>query len=95
MENIRESALRNAFTIAWNVMVQHRDEYLPRWKLAEESGNALEQLRAKQMQELTAEGLLEFEIPELTRMVLEEITVLDQKNFRIRFLDGTIQNVSL
>ena len=95
MENIREAALRNAFTIAWNVMVQHRDEYLPRWKQAEESGNALEQLRAKQMQELTAEGLLEFEIPELTRMVLEEITVLDQKNFRIRFLDGTIQNVSL
>lgn len=95
MENIRESALRNAFTIAWNDMVQHRDEYLPRWKQAEESGNALEQLRAKQMQELTAEGLLEFEIPELTRMVLEEITVLDQKNFRIRFLDGTIQNVSL
>ncbi|MGN0362143.1 MAG: hypothetical protein ACI4ET_04810 [Bilifractor sp.] len=36
----------------------------------ERSGDALERVRGKQMKELVAEGPLEFEIPELTRMVL-------------------------
>lgn len=47
------------------------------------------------MIELTAEGLLEFEIPELTRMVLEEVLVHDRKTFTIRFLDGTEKKISL
>ena len=47
------------------------------------------------MIELTAEGLLEFEIPELTRMVLEEVLVHDRKTFTIRFLDGMEKKISL
>lgn len=57
--------------------------------------NALERVRGKQMIELTTEWSLEFEIPELTRMVLEEIIVRDKKTFTVKLLDGTEQNISL
>lgn len=95
MEIVRESDLRKAFTIAWNAIVQNREKEMKRWEKMEKSENALERLRAKQMKEFTAEGRLEFEIPELTRMVLEEVTVIDPKTFRIRFLDGEVKNISL
>ena len=68
---------------------------MKKWEKMKKSENALERVRAKQMIELTAEGPLEFEIPELTRMVLEEIIVRDKKTFTVKLLDGTEQNISL
>jgi hypothetical protein len=38
---------------------------------------------------------LEFEIPELTRMVLKEVIVKDPKTFTIKFLDGELKNICL
>jgi site-specific DNA recombinase len=93
MENVKESDLRKAFTIAWNSIVEHPET--EKWCKMETSTEALQRVRAKQMQELTAEGPLEFEIPELTRMVTEEVIVHDAKTFTFTFLDGTIKNVSL
>ena len=68
---------------------------MKKWERMKKSENALERVRGKQMIELTAEGPLEFEIPELTRMVLEEIIVRDKKTFTVKLLDGTEQNISL
>lgn len=95
MENVREEDLRQAFVITWNTLVANRSEFMKKWERMKKSENALERVRAKQMMELTAEGPLEFEIPELTRMVLEEIIVRDKKTFTVKLLDGTEQNISL
>lgn len=93
--NVRESDLRQAFVIAWNSLVENRETELPRWKKMMESENALERLRGRQMIELTAEGHLDFEIPELTRMVLDEVRVTDPKSFTVKLLDGTVRNIKL
>ena len=93
MQIVRESDLRLAFTTAWNSIVEHPET--ERWNKMEKSKSALERLRARQMKELIAEGPLEFEIPELTRMVLQEILVKDAKTFQITFLDGTIKRIKL
>lgn len=66
-----------------------------RWDKLEISDNALERIRGHQMKELTALGELEFEIPELTRMILKEVIVKDMKTVTIKFLDGTMKNISL
>jgi hypothetical protein len=54
-----------------------------------EKGNALERYRAKMLIAVTADGPLEIEVPELTRMFLEEITVMSATELTVRFLDGT------
>ena len=95
MENLKEGDLRKAFTVAWNSIVSDRETYMQHWQEMQKSESALERVRGKQMIELTAEGLLEFEIPELTRMVLEEVLVHDRKTFTIRFLDGMEKKISL
>lgn len=92
---VRESDLREAFRVLWNDIAQHREEHMARWTEMEENGNPLERIRVKQMKELTADGPIEFEIPELTRMVLQEVTVRDPLTFTITLLDGTEQNISL
>ncbi|MGN1024511.1 MAG: recombinase family protein [Lachnospiraceae bacterium] len=94
-EKVKESALQEAVVIAWNSIVENRDQELPRWEEMEKSENPLERLRGKQMIELTAEGRLDFEVPELTRMVLQEITVHTPTSFTITFLDGTVKNVRI
>ena len=94
-ENVREENLKKAIVIAWNSVVEQCDEHLSEWEAKTQNGNALERLRAKQMIELTAEGRIENEIPELTRMVLQEMIIIDKETFRITFLDGTVKNVKI
>lgn len=94
-ENVKEEDLRQAFVITWNSLVEGREKERPRWQKMQESDNPLTRLRGKQMIELTGEGPLKFEIPELTRMVLEEIVVTGPKSFTIKLLDGTVKNIKL
>ena len=94
-ENIREAALRKAVVVAWNSLVENREEYIPVWEKSIREGDALQRLRGRQMIELTAEGTIEEEITELTRMVLTEIIVKDKNNLTVVFMDGTKKNISL
>lgn len=94
-ENVKESALQEAVVIAWNSIVENREKYMDHWQKMRASENPLERLRGRQMIELTAEGRLDFEIPELTRMVLQEITVHSPTSFTITLLDGTVKNVRI
>lgn len=94
-ENVKEEDLRQAFTITWNSLVENRENELPRWQKMVESEDVLERLRGKQMIELTAEGRLKFEITELTRMVLDEVTVTGPKSFTVKLLDGTVKRIKL
>lgn len=94
-ENVRETDLQQAFVIAWNSLVENREANMAHWNKMTESENALERVRGQQMIELTAEGRIEFEIPELTRMVLDEVVVRDPHSFTITFLDGAVKNIKL
>lgn len=91
--NINEKNLRRGFVIAWNSVVEEREQLLPRWEEMQETGTALEKLRAKQMTELTASGKITTEIPEHTRMVLEYAEVISNREIRVHFLDGTVKQV--
>lgn len=94
-DNVRDDMLQNAFLIAWNGVVKERDRLLSTWQEKQEAGDSLEKMRAGQMIELTAQGLLISYVPELTRMVLERIVVHSKKHFTVRFLDGTVKEVCL
>ena len=94
-EFIREEALKQAMVTAWNSIVEKREEYLPGWQRDATEGDALQRYRARMMIAMTAEGPLDAEVPELTRMVLDEITVLGPQEVRITLLDGTALNVKI
>jgi len=91
---VREETLKGAVVAAWNELVEKRDEMLVRWESMVAEGNALERYRARQMIAVTAEGPLDGEVPELTRMFLEEIYVYEGGRLEVCFLDGSRVRVS-
>ena len=94
-ENVREAALQQAVVIAWNSLVERRNELLPRWERQSVEGDALQRYRARMMLAMTEDGPLDDEIPELTRMMLEEIPVHGPNDLTVRFLDGSERNVRI
>ena len=94
-ENVREAALRQAVVIAWNSLVERRDELRPRWEQQAAEGDALQRYRARMMLAMTEDGPLADEIPELTRMMLEEIVVRAPGELEVAFLDGSRMNVRI
>ena len=92
-ENVREDTLQKAVVIAWNGVVKSRDKLLPTWEAMKKAGDPLQALRAQQMIELTEQGPLTVEVPELTRMVLERIIVHSKTYFTVKFLGGTVKEV--
>ncbi len=91
-ESIAEKYLQQVMIISWNTLVQKRAALYSKWS---SGSTALERLRGRQMIELTAEGPIYKEIPELTRMVLREICILSRSEYRVAFLDGTEETVKL
>ncbi len=94
-EIIQEEILRQAVVIAWNSLVEQRDELLPRWEQMATGGDALQRYRARMMMTITAEGRLDVEVPELTRSVLEEITVHSPTELTVAFLDGSERRIRI
>ncbi len=76
-------------------MIKERDKLLGIWEAMAESGNPLQKMRAQQMIELTAQGPLDREVHEHTRMVLEKIVIHSKTHFTVRFLDGTVKEVCI
>ena len=94
-EFVREETLRAGMVGAWNSIVEHRQEHLPKWEKMTTEGDALERYRARMFLAMTEEGPLDTEVPELTRSVLEEIIVQSPTELVIRFLDGTEKQVKI
>lgn len=94
-ENVKESALQKAIVIAWNSIVENRDRYLPGWQRMATEGDALQRYRGRLMIAITEDGPLEAAVPELTRMMLEEIRVKSPTELTVSFLDGTVKSVKL
>ena len=92
-ENVKDEIIRKAFVIAWNAVVKERDKKMATWENMKKDGNPLQKMRARQMIEITAQGPLTKEVPELTRAVLERIIIHDKKQFTVCFLDGTVKEV--
>ena len=92
---MKEDSLQKAVTIAWNSVVKNRDQMIPTWEAMKKSGNPLQKMRAQQMIELTAQGPLDKEVHEHTRMVLEKIVIHSKTHFTVRFLDGTVKEVCI
>ena len=87
--------IQKAVVIAWNSVVKDRDKLLPAWESMKEAGDPLQAMRAGQMVDLTDQGPLSCEVPELTRMVLERVIVHSKTHFTIRFLDGSAKEVCI
>ena len=92
-ENVKDDVIRQAVMTAWNAVVNERDKLIGAWEAMQESENPLQALRARQIIEITAQGPIKWEIPELTRTVLARIVIHDKRHFTLRFLDGTAKEV--
>lgn len=99
--SINDQLVKKFFQVAWNSVI---DDNLQASRIKwtqitkDEKKTALQRVRAKQMLELTAAGddaKLEEDVPEIVRMVLDRIEVIDQRNAEVYFLDGTMQKVQL
>lgn len=94
-ENVKESVINKAFVIAWNSIVEHKEDHIGWWKELKQSDNPLMRVRARQMIELVNEGRITTAVPELVQMTLEEVMVNDSSHFTVCFLDGTSKEVIL
>lgn len=95
-ENLPEKDLHKAFVMAWNAILESRNELLPTWERQIESGNALERFRAQQFISLTAsrEPLSEIDLS-LVGKVLDHITVEPLGILNFYFLDGTELGIAI
>ena len=80
--------------MAWNSIVQNKEQHMDRWQEMIEAGDPLSRLRAKQMIELVSEGEIVKSIPELTHMVLESM-VVNQDTITVSLLDGELLTVAV
>lgn len=98
---INDKYIKKFFITAWNGMID--DDLKKRraaWTEIRDSNTttALQKVRAKQMLELTAGGAaakMEEDVPEIVKMVLDRIEVVDQRYADVYFLDGTGIEVEL
>ena len=91
-KQIADEKLRAAFCRVFNSIVNERDSYMERWDRRKEAGTALEKLRIRQMSEITLEGPIPFEVPELTQAVLQEAWI-DGNDFAFIFLTGDVVTI--
>ena len=69
---------------AYNAVALERERMLDGWESTLQTGSPLERIRASQMIEITAEGIVPFEIPVMTLVLLEEAYLLTEN--RIEFI---------
>lgn len=88
--HVDEAILEQAFIMAWNALIDNRDEIRTRWETHAEFGNPLEQYRAVQFADLTenAKHITEFEIDFMLK-ALDHITVFESGKLVVTFMDGS------
>jgi len=76
--------------MAWNTLIDNRDEIRTRWETHAESGNPLEQYRAVQFADITenATDIADFELDFMLK-TLNHITVFESGKLVVTFMDGT------
>lgn len=94
-ENILEEWLYKAFKVAWNGIVNSKEEFIPIWDRQIAEGNPLERMKAQQFKAQVAEGMIDEACPELIMMTLERMIVQDKRTYEVRFQDRTIKTVCI
>lgn len=85
---IDEEALREKFCGAFNSLVRERASFMEKWERSVREDTPLGKIRAAQMIEITAGGPIEYEVPELTRAILQEGWHNGDGDVRFIFLSG-------
>lgn len=93
--SVSEDTLRRVFVRAWNRVVKDREALLPYWQSLRESEDPLVRYRGRLMMQLSRRGCIVIEVPELTRMVLDRMTVNSPEDVTVRFRDGTEREIRL
>ena len=65
-----------------------RKTLVPHWEEMRQIGSPLEKVRARQMIEITAGGVIPCEVPELTQAVLQEAWLSGDESVCFHFLSG-------
>lgn len=86
---VEEEHITAAIGDAWRKLVQQRENLLTEWENAIEHGDALESIRAEQLQELTGKYAQWEDVKHLTRMLIRGILIDGSGNLRIKFMDDT------
>ncbi|WP_044476999.1 recombinase family protein [Oceanobacillus massiliensis] len=88
--HVDETILEQAFMMAWNALIDNRDEIKARWETHAEFGNPLEQYRAVQFADITenAKHITEFGIDFMLK-TLDHITIFESGKLVVTFMDGT------
>ncbi len=87
-KTIKEAQLYEAFVTAWNRLIDHRDDYLPRWRELQKGDDPLLSFRARQMIALSKSHLKKIEL-QLVSKVLAYCEVHGQERIIFHFLDLT------
>lgn len=89
-DNLREADLHKAFIMAWNAMLENREEYLPKWQEQSKSDNPLVAFRANQFMAGTAkaEPMIDLDCS-LVGKVFDYCVVQPLGIINFYFLDGT------
>lgn len=87
--HVEEETLVKAFLMAWNVLVEKREDFMEQWKEQMQSENLLESYRAEMFMEYTdgAEPLTEMDTDFMLK-TLDHIKVFEDGTLLVVFLDG-------
>ena len=88
--NVEEKTLIKAYLMAWNVLVENREDFMEQWTEQLQSKNLLEGYRAEKFIEYTdgAEPLTEMDTDFMLK-TLDHIKVFEDGTLAVMFLDGT------
>ena len=85
---IDDETLREAFVKAYNAVAMERERMIDGWESTLQKGSPLEKIRARQMIEITADGIVPFEIPVMTQVLLEEACLLPKNGLEFILHSG-------
>lgn len=94
-DRVKDKRLEQGFIKAWNSIVAKKDEKAEMWANLRRQGNALEKIRAEQMQEMVKEGVLNEFCEEIVKMLLECVYVKDDGILEFHFLEGSVETVRI
>ena len=88
--HVEEKTLIKAYLMAWNVLVENREDFMEQWTEQLQSKNLLEGYRAEKFIEYTdgAEPLTEMDTDFMLK-TLDNIKVFEDGTLAVMFLDGT------
>lgn len=86
---VKNEDLESGFVKAYNMLMADRERNFPEWERMQAEGNPLERLRAGQFLELAGEPPLTVFVPELAELVIQEVSILNEKEYEFVFIEGS------